>query len=104
MHTLSKKYLLQIEPKGKKSKTRCNDRLTEKMRLLLKYAKDGRPYKGHHTCSCGKHSGNRDLYIKGGYITDSLAVHYLEWHRKDVPEKEIDKLKAIKPRSMQKRR
>jgi hypothetical protein len=38
------------------------------------------------------------LHIKG-YITNSLAVHYLEWHRKDVPEKETAKLKSIKPRS-----
>jgi hypothetical protein len=98
MSKVSKKYLLQIEPKGKKSAVRCNDKLTQKMRLLLKYAKEGRHYKGWHTCSCGERGGSCDLHIKG-YITNSLAVHYLEWHRKDVPEKEIAKLKSIKPRS-----
>ena len=94
MNNLSEKYLLQIEPKEQKSKTPINDNLTKKMINLLKTAKRGRAYKGTHRCVCGERSENYDLFI-GNLITNSLAVHYLKWHRKEIPKSEILKLRDI---------
>jgi len=94
MHKVSKKYLLQIEPKGPKSKRPCNDNLTDKMEALIRRAKHGKPWKGTHKCICGERSGNTDLFASG-YTTNSLAAHYLRWHRDDVPFSEIEKLQRI---------
>jgi len=95
MHNTSNKYLLQIEPKSKRSALPTSDALSMKMELLLSQASKGRGYKGTHKCICGKRSENYDLSIEG-YITNSLAVHYLLWHRDEVPRSEIIKLRLIK--------
>lgn len=94
MYNISRKYLLQIEPKGGRSELPTIDALSIKMESLLSRATKGRGYKGTHKCICGKRSGNYDLSI-GGYITNSLAVHYLQWHRNEVPRSEIIKLRNI---------
>lgn len=94
MHDVSDKYLLQIEPENDQSKEPVNDELTSKMEVLLENAEVGLSYRGFHICKCGAISGSCDLIV-GKYITNSLAVHYLKWHRKDVPESEIQKLKEI---------
>jgi len=94
MNNLSKKYLLQIEPRSKKSGLPFNDVLTRKMESLLSRAIIGQRYKGWHRCVCREKSGSHDLLVKG-YITNSLAAHYLRWHRSEVPESEIEKLRNI---------
>lgn len=94
VNNISKKYLLQIEPRGKKSESPINDYLVRKMESLLDQATRGRGYKGTHKCICGKRSVNYNLFIRG-YITNSLAAHYLRWHRNEVPRSEIAKLKSI---------
>ena len=99
MHNTSDKYLLQIEPKGPKSEQPNHDFLTHAMTEMLASAKVGRIYRGFHKCICGKTSGCADLYV-GGYITNSLASHYLKWHRDEVPQSEINKvLKLIRQKS-----
>ncbi len=94
MHNTSMRYLLQIEPKGKKSIYPSNDLITEKMERLLRSATRGKACKGTHKCICGERSTNYSLFIRG-YITNSLAVHYLRWHRDEVPRLEIEKVKNI---------
>ena len=94
MHDISNEYLLQIEPEGNTSSYPTDDELTKKMELLLSSARDGTRYRGWHTCSCGEKSGYCDLIIPG-YITNSLAAHYLRWHRHDVPLGEQEKLSSI---------
>lgn len=94
MNNISKKYLLQIEPRSKKSKLPFNDALARKMESLLELATRGKLYKGWHTCACGERSTSYDLIVKG-YITNSLAAHYLRWHRSEVPRSEIEKLRNI---------
>ena len=94
MNNTSEEYLLQIEPRNKKSKFPVDDALTKKMEHLLELATIGMRYKGWHTCVCGEKSGSWDLIIKG-YTTNSLAAHYLRWHRDEVPMSEINKLKDV---------
>lgn len=94
MHNTTDRYLFQIEPTKDKSEEPIIDDLTEKMEYLLQIADEGDHYRGFHICSCGEISGCCDLII-GGYITNSLATHYLKWHRLEVPESEIEKLRNI---------
>lgn len=94
MYNTSNRYLMQIEPKTGKTLRPNNNYLTIKMERLLKNAKICSRYRGFHECICGERSGTCDLHI-GEFITNSLAVHYLRWHRDEVPVSEIDKLVRI---------
>lgn len=92
MHDTSDKYLLQIHPTSTRSERPVDDELTAKMKTLLDSAKIGTQWRGWHNCTgCNTIGGSSDLIV-GPYITNSLAVHYLRWHRGDVPYSEIEKL------------
>jgi len=64
------------------------------MEALLCIAKKEATFRGFHRCVCGATSGNSDLKVDK-YITNTLAPHYLRWHRDEVPISEIQKLKSI---------
>ncbi len=95
MTNTSENYLLFIEPKFNVCELPVKDELTAKIRNLLKTAKPASGYyKGVHVCKCGKRSLNYDLKT-GKFITNSLAEHYMCYHRSEVPQSEIDKLRSI---------
>lgn len=95
MHDTSDRYLLQIHPRGQQTKEPVNDALTVKMEWLLGAAEKGTQWRGRHGCTgCGETSGSCDLLVDK-YVTNSLAAHYLRWHRPDVPVSEIEKLNGI---------
>lgn len=90
------KYVLFIEPKKGASSKAVQDDLSANMRLAMKHA--GRPnyvYYGIHECVCGAKSNSSDWILHTGQITNSLAVHYLEYHRKEVPRSEMAKVRAL---------
>jgi hypothetical protein len=39
---------------------------------------------GVHTCVCGARSEAQDLALPNDYYTNSLAAHYLEFHRDEI--------------------
>ena len=94
MIKLDDNSILMIEPKHKKSTFPTIDVLTIGMEKELRKARRGRSYKGIHTCGCGERSGNTELYVDGK-LTNSLAAHYLKWHRNDVPKSELEKVKKL---------
>jgi len=94
MVDLSSKCLLMIEPKSKIKEESVKDKYTANMNNLLTKATKTAFYKGWHTCACGERSGNAELTVSG-YVTNSLAVHYLEFHRSEVPATELEKLDKI---------
>ena len=49
-------------------------------------------YMGVHQCICGAKSHSRDYLLPNGYVTNSLAVHYLEFHRDEVSDVELAKI------------
>src|SRR5579871_3727792 len=52
----------------------------------------------HHCTGCKNtqiHSHSYDIMISGGYTTNTLAAHYLAYHREEVPTSEIEKLSSI---------
>lgn len=99
--------LLFIEPVNIKSEIPVDDELTLTMeRLLEKPLNTGVIWengkflenystKGLHQCCCGEKSRSYDFEIYPKTYTNSLATHYLRWHREEVPEKELDKVKKL---------
>lgn len=92
--------LLMIEPTGPASAAPVMDELTYKMRRALANERlSDYVYKGWHTCVCGVCSDNNDHFVAtvdgGEYLTNSLAVHYLMFHRDEVPESELEKVRSL---------
>jgi hypothetical protein len=56
---------------------------------------EGNAFKGVHTCCCGMRSLNQDYLLPGGFITNSLSLHYLMYHRDEVPESELAKVRKL---------
>ena len=87
--------ILMIEPKGRKSTTPVIDVLTRKMTAAWRKRKTSKNcYLGFHVCQCGACSDNHD-HLVDGILTNSLCIHYIAWHRTDVPQAELDKVAAL---------
>lgn len=97
MVDLSPKKLLYIHPRGPKTAKAAIDAVSAKMLHAWDARKAGvNVWKGWHECTgCGLHSDNRDYHLPGGFETNSLCLHYLLWHRPEVPQSEIDKVMAL---------
>jgi hypothetical protein len=94
----SNKYILFIEPWKGAATEPVQDELSAKMREAMAHA--GRPnysYYGYHQCVCGAKSDATDWILHTGQITNSLAVHYLEYHRDQVPLEELAKVRGMPP-------
>ena len=50
---------------------------------------------GVHTCICGEQSLSYDFFLPGNSATNSLCLHYLKWHRDEIPKSELKKIKNI---------
>lgn len=92
----SQNAILMIEPSAAVSTQPTIDVLTRKMATALRFAQrdPNRRYRGFHICKCGVTSDNQDHFVNG-MLTNSLAVHYLAYHRADVPQGELDKVAAL---------
>ncbi len=89
--------IMMIEPTGQAASEPLVDDLTRKMAAAYRRSTlpaDGRRYRGWHTCVCGAKSDNTDHFIDGKK-TNSLCVHYLAFHRKDVPPSELAKVQRM---------
>ena len=80
--------LLFIEPISPPSETPLIDEATRKMTAALRTAKNPDYYMGKHECGCGVYddAGSRKI---GKFRTNSLCVHYLAYHRDEVPADEL---------------
>ena len=96
MISLNSSDLLFIEPKNKPT-TKVNDELTKIVEEEFANAEEISPYyKGFHICVCGEHSTNHDYKLPCGLIVNSLCIHYIQDHREEVPESELDKIRNIR--------
>ena len=89
-----------IEPLNPPSAVALRDEITEIFRPIFDTALAVRPdwmdcYKGFHECSCGAMSETFDVRLPSGHLTNSLAMHCLEFHRDEVPVGEIEKIRAL---------
>ncbi len=102
--------LLYIEPTRQKASEPLEDVYTYIMSQAMNEAKaagrtggllaDGtfRPgisFRGFHVCKCGEMSEPRDYQLANGEVTNSLAVHYLMWHRDEVPHSERERVLTL---------
>lgn len=92
---ISDSGILYIEPRKTGSKDPVIDRATRIMTMALRIADHGRPYRGYHNCICGAHSRSYDYHLHNGEKTNSLAVHYLAYHRDEVSPEQIQKVLAL---------
>lgn len=89
-----------IEPANSPAGNAVCDEITEVFRPVFEAAMANRPswmdcYKGFHECSCGVMSEVFDVRLPSGHLTNSLAMHYLEFHRDEVPASEIEKVRTL---------
>ena len=103
---INNKGLLFIEPKNPASAEPVVDDLTRRMAAALNDGVGGtgmsqadfRPgggWRGWHTCVCGACSSNQNYLLQDGQVTNSLCVHYLAFHRDEVPESELQKVRGL---------
>ncbi len=83
--------ILYIEPSARVSLHPIVDQLTRKMTAAFRRSIPGPGYRGFHVCSCGVFSSNCDYKLPNDQITNSLCIHYLAFHREEIPETELKK-------------
>lgn len=90
--------ILMVEPSGKTSAAPIIDELTRKMTAAWRRRRDSDiSWRGFHVCKCGVFSDNKDHWVGEGkgLLTNSLCIHYLAYHRDEVPQEELDKVRAL---------
>jgi len=87
--------ILFIEPSAKASAKPIVDWFTRKMTAAFRQGIPGVKYRGFHLCSCGAKSSNCDYTLPGGDKTNSLCVHYLAFHRNEVPISQLEKVRHL---------
>jgi hypothetical protein len=93
---MSSRELLFIEPQQPASPTPVIDHITRRMCAAFRQARDS-DYAcgGHHRCICGATSADHDFYLPNGDLTNSLCVHYVAYHRSEVPQQELARIEAF---------
>lgn len=88
--------LLYLQPTQRPSRDALLDELTGKMAAALRAAPStGIKSRGWHTCRCGARSSNTDYILPSGHQTNFLCVHYLAYHREEVPAAELEIVAAF---------
>lgn len=91
---------LMVEPSGPASPQPIIDDLTKRATAIWRRKVWTDPdvrYRGVHRCICGAISSNgrHSLFDRSGPETSSLLVHYLAYHRFQIPKTEVDKVFQI---------
>lgn len=99
--------LLYIEPKESPSNEPVIDEITKKMTAAFrKYTQTGGlhcdgaftpggAFRGWHSCCDKGSSSNCDYMLPNGMVKNSLAMHYLAYHRSEIPELVITIIKEF---------
>lgn len=93
--------ILYIKPDNHYSPEPIIDEITKKMTCLWRKKEDSKmSFFGFHTCSCGARSTAMDYLLpapkESNYLlTNSLCLHYLAFHRDQIPIKEMNKVHEI---------
>lgn len=87
--------ILYIKPSARTSSDPTIDDLTRKMTSAFRQGEPVRQWRGFHNCPCGVRSDNTDYRLPDGKLTNSLCVHYLAWHRREVPSVQLEQVAAL---------
>ena len=89
----SDRGMLYIEPDQPVSALPVIDEPTRKMTAAFRRATPDRMIRGGaHQCKCGATSSRRDYHLSNGEMTNSLCVHYIAYHRQEVPKEQMEKV------------
>lgn len=93
---ISDQDLLFIEPRQAASSTPVIDRITRRMCAAFRQAR-GSDWAsgGYHRCCCGALSEDHDFHLPNGELTNSLCVHYVAYHRSEVPPEQLARIEAF---------
>ncbi len=91
------KAFLMIEPQLPPAGEPIIDKLTRSVTALYRTSSLDRHggYRGFHVCSCGACSDNRDHYLPGHVLTNSLCVHYVAFHRHELTTDQLGEIANI---------
>lgn len=93
---VSRHYLLYLNPKQVGTREPVIDRATRRMTAAFRQAKKKRiGYCGVHRCICDARSECYDYNLPNGMQTNSLCVHYLAHHRKEIPRSVLRFVQAL---------
>lgn len=88
--TRYEKSLLFMVPVQQASVQPVVDHATRLMTAAFRaYVKTRGRWRGVHRCVCGARSSNVDYELPDGSVTNSLCVHYLAYHREEVPNADV---------------
>ncbi len=89
-HLYEKHGILYINVKHPPSNWPVVDMLTLKITRAFRFA-DRSPlaFAGIHTCLCGAKSESSDYILSNKKFTNSLCIHYMAFHRPEIPWQEI---------------
>jgi hypothetical protein len=88
--------LLFIEPRQPPSNWPIVDDLTRQLVTAYRLSQPSHLiYFGFHECSCGALSDNTDHYLSDGTKTNSLCIHYMAYHRHEVPESALEFVRRL---------
>lgn len=93
---ISDEDLLFIEPKGVGASSALVDTATRRMAAAFRQAEAIQPYYcGFYVCVCGACSGPQDLQLPNDRKINSLCVHYLAYHRDEVPLGQLQEVEHL---------
>ena len=72
------------------------DDLTLRMvRALREATAPNYSFCGFHECVCGALSDSTDRILPNGWMTNTLCVHYLAYHRGEIPARDLDAVSEL---------
>jgi len=97
-----KKKLLFIEPIHPASSTPIVDHITRRMAAAFRAARtDTWISAGLHKCVCGAYSTSVNYYLPSGHLTNSLCVHYVAYHRSEIPARQMTIIETLTSEEVQ---
>ena len=85
-----------IQPKRPPTAEPLIDELTMRMTSALRNARvPAYQFLGVHACICGAVSDSTNRILANGAVTNTLCVHYLAYHRPEVPAAELDAVRRL---------
>jgi hypothetical protein len=90
-----KEEILCIVPSARTSARPLVDRLTHKMTAAYRQSVIDAGPSGRRICRCGVESDSSKRILPNGMKTNALCVHYLAFHRDEIPAAEREKVRQL---------
>lgn len=85
------KGFLMLDPKGPKSTEPIIDHMTRRVAAAIRHGLKTDQIITPRVCQCGAKSDDVRHYVNG-VIASTLAIHYMAYHRLEVPDDELEQV------------